>query len=256
MNNFLVTHSDYFPGREVLFLQLDMSNYLIDYYIHVGTHVGNLDPAHDEKLKQLIACFALHLTIHPPDESHAWTLHLHAEKPYSLFVTGSASGGFIVGHVLSDDIRHTDVNTFHAQVKRIHGESSRSSVQCEYSDVAKIVQHYYAQSEQLPIRIELSKDSDTALALAAMPAYQEKWFNRISLSKLATEDTSPRKHIKSCQFAFNCDCSPDKLLPFLRAIGEDGITELYGEDVELVVTCPRCGRAFVVARDDLEQRLN
>lgn len=233
-----------------------MSEYLLDYYVHMGTHVGSLEKLHDENLKALIACFAIHLSVRPPDEAHAWTLHLHAQSPYSLFVTGSAGNSFLVGHVLSENIRHTDVNTLHTQITREHGEPSRSSVQCESSDIVRIVEHYYSQSEQLPIRIALSKDSDTAVAIAAMPGYDEEWFAALDLACLPELPEEKKKRIKTCQFKFACDCSPEKLLPFLRAIGDEELAELYGEDTELTVQCPRCGKYFLIPRDSLEQTLN
>ncbi len=256
MENSLVTKSEYLPAREVLSLQLDMSQYLLDYYVHMGQHVGSMEKEHDDNLKTLIVCFAFHLTVRPPGETHAWTLHLHAETPYSLFVTGSAENNFIVGHVLSENIRHTDVNTLHAQISRSQGEASKSSVQCESSKITDIVEHYYLQSEQLPIRISLSQNTDTAVAIAAMPEYDTEWFAALDINTLAELKNEKRKDIKSCMFQFSCDCSPDKLLPFLRSISDEELEELYGNDEELTVNCPRCGRYFLISRNTLTPTLN
>ncbi len=129
-------------------------------------------------------------------------------------------------------------------------------MQCESSHISTIVEHYYSQSEQLPIRIALSKDSDTAVAIAAMPEYDEEWFKALPLDALPELEGEEKKRIKSCQFRFACDCSPEKLLPFLRAISNEELAELYGDDEELTVQCPRCGKYFLVPRNALEQTLN
>lgn len=250
MQNLLKTTSIYVPGREVLCISVDLSDYLIDYYIHAGKLNESVDPEHDQKLKELIACFAAHLTLQPASTSHAWTLHLHAEKPFSLFVTGSVDTQYIVGHVLARDIRHTDVNTLHAQVIR-NGESGVSAIQSESSEISQIVEHFYQMSEQLPVRIRIAPDSDTTQMLAAMPGHDRQWSEEVSFEEAFAEAESG-KLMRRCGFEFNCDCSPEKLVPFFRTIEASEIEALFGDDDSLIVTCPRCGRHFPITRDDLK----
>lgn len=271
MGNLLRTVAHYLPRKEAIFVTVDLSDFFIDYYVHSGSLDERVRPEHDEKLKQLFACFAAHLTIQPATTSHAWTLHLQSEHPFSLFVAGEVERGFIVGHVISENIRHTDVNTLHAQVIR-HGESSTSSVQSESAEVCDVVEHFYLQSEQLPVRIFLPSDSDTALVLAAMPDFDATWFEAVDLLTVhqslirqtgpsgiaATEvggddgTDSEFKVMRRHEFAFRCDCSPEKLAPYFRTIGAAEIDELFGEDESLQITCPRCGRRFALTREDLE----
>jgi redox-regulated HSP33 family molecular chaperone len=59
--------------------------------------------------------------------------------------------------------------------------------------------------------------------------------------------------MRTCSFEFRCDCSVDKLLPFFRSLTDEAITDLYGEDEELIINCPRCGRYFALAREDIGQ---
>lgn len=252
----LITIADYLPKREGLLIQVDSSDYLIDYYLHRKDFAPDTLPEHDEKLKELITCFAIHLSGRTGRETHAWTVHIVAEKPYSLFVTGNtgdiddtgAARGFIVGNVLTENIRHTDVNSIHAQFTH-RGKNFTSMVSCDSSDIPRMVEEFYRQSEQYPMRIVLSQTSDTAIALVALPEYDEEWIQNAPVADLPTSSEVEKSRMRTCHFAFSCDCSPEKLIPFFRGLSHDELNDLYGEDEELHVTCPRCARQFSVARD-------
>ncbi len=260
MSQGLVAASEYIPKREALLVKVDCSDYLIDYYLHRRTYAPDTDPSHDAKLKDLITCFAIHLSARTGQETHAWTVHLVAETPYSLFVTGNTglideSGiarGFIVGHILTDHIRHTDVNSIHAQFTH-RGSTFNSMVRCDTNDIPRMVEQFYAQSEQYPLRIELSATSDTALGLVALPEHDEAWIQSVNLAGLASSQEVPRSPMRTVHFAFACDCSPEKLLPFFRGMSPESLNELYGDDSELQITCPRCGKQFGVARSEIAE---
>ncbi|MFN8391372.1 MAG: Hsp33 family molecular chaperone HslO [Bdellovibrionota bacterium] len=261
MPNSLVCNIEYLPAREALLIQLDMSEYLIDYYIHRGEFASETTPEQDQKLKELIACFAVHLGMHRATQSHAWTLHMISDPPFSLFVTGAidalgegtSDGGYLVGNVLTDHIRHTDVNSFHAQFTDSVGQSFKSYVQSESGDVAQVVEHFYRQSEQQPLRIALSGTNDTAVALAALPGYDQSWFESAELDALSNDQTEQKKPMRTLRFNFACDCSPEKLLPFFRSIPSASVDELYGVDEELVIICPRCAKSFRIPRGDIKE---
>jgi len=250
--NLLYSTSDYIPGREALFVKVDLSNYLIDYYLHRKDVVPKATPEQDEKLKELIACFAIHLAAKSPVEEHAWSVHLVSADPYSLFVTGSTgvldpSGkgtGAIVGNVLTENIRHTDVNSLHAQVVTKDGSVFKSYVSSEEGEISKIVEAFYKQSEQNPLRINYSLTTDVSTGLIALPKWDRDWFRTADLQKLDTEENL--KRMRDCGFEFKCDCSPQKLLPYFRSLDEKTLEELYGEDKELIITCPRCGEHFAI----------
>ncbi len=259
MSNALLSSTEYLADREALLIQADLSGYLIDYYLHRRQTAAHLTPEHDAALKELIACFAIHLTIRASAESHAWTVHMVAENPYSLFVTGQlgplresgAADGYLVGNVLTDHIRHTDVNSFHAQLTDPRGRSRKSFVKCESSDIPRMVEHFYEQSEQQSLRIQHSESSDRVTGLLALPDHDRAWFESVSLEELRDDGGEPRKLMRTCTFRFACDCSPTKLLPFFRSLSPEGVDELYGHDDELTIVCPRCGRAFSVSRSDV-----
>lgn len=260
MTNTLTTLTEYIAGREALLIRVDLSNYLIDYYLHRRSTGEVVSAEHDEKLKELIACFAIHLTNHRPAESHGWTVHMVAEPPYSLFVTGSlgelredgSAHGFLVGNVLTDHIRHTDVNSLHAQFTDSTGNPFKSYVKTECTEISQLVEHFYEQSEQQAIRIAISQTSDTAMALAALPDCDREWFHRVRLEELVDDRSVAKKVMRRCELSFVCDCSPEKLLPFFRSLTTEGVDDLYGADSELIIVCPRCGRRFAIERSAVQ----
>jgi molecular chaperone Hsp33 len=116
-----------------------------------------------------------------------------------------------------------------------------------------MVEQFYAQSEQYPLRIKISDNSDTAIGLVALPEFDEEWIQTVDLDSLVTSTEVPRSPMRTVHFAFSCDCSPDKLLPFFRSMSPEAVEELYGNDQELQITCPRCGRQFGVNRSELAE---
>ncbi|MCB0324900.1 MAG: Hsp33 family molecular chaperone HslO [Bdellovibrionales bacterium] len=251
----LRTESYYLRQKQVLLVQADLADFLVEYYLTLKEYGVTMEPAHNEQLKQLLGALAVHLTSRPPDESVAWTLLMHAEKPYSLFVTGSVAEAALVGQALYQDIRHSDVNVFNQQTSRPGHPTHKSAVRCESSEIKEMVESYYAQSEQLPLKITFHPDSDLVSALVAMPDYDAEWFlqnePRSVGERLSDFDV---RHLKSCAFRFACSCSLEKLLPFFQAIPAEQLAELYGRDEVLLVNCPRCGRTFEVERSRLENK--
>ena len=176
---------------------------------------------------------------------------MHAEQPYSLFASGSAKQEFIVGHVIEENIRHTDINMFHVQTIKA-GNSYTSAVRCETEEIKEMFESYYKQSEQLPAKIFFIKNSDKAIAIAAMPDYDQEWFDSIG-SQYPSEEIEKlnQSPMRTYVFNYKCDCSPEKLLPYFKTLDEEKIDELYGEDSELIIGCPRCGRKFEMGREIL-----
>ncbi len=252
MEHLLNSESRYLRKYDSLFVDCNLSEYLVDYYLNAKEVGLAVDAGHDEQLKQLIACLALHLTVRPPDETVAWTVHMQGAVPYSLFVTGSVRGRFIVGRILYENISHTDVNVFHSQVNRTKGATSRSAVRCETSVVTEMVEAYYDQSEQLAIKVRLIENSDTAVALVAMPGFDEEWFETAKPEEVyASIEEYNYKRITKVGFRFACNCSTEKLLPLFQSVKRSELLELYGEDDSLVIHCPRCGKKFEIARSIL-----
>jgi len=158
--------------------------------------------------------------------------------------------GFIVGHVLTEHIRHTDVNAIHAQVSH-RGNTHRSLVRCDTSDIPRMVEQFYDQSEQYPFRVLLSDTSDSAIGLVGLPESNETWIRAANLEEVSQSKELERSPMRTCEFEFACDCSPEKLIPFFQSLPQESLLELYGADDVLEISCPRCGKQFSIRREDL-----
>lgn len=254
MGHALHTASYYLPQLHALVLYGNMAEYLIDYYVHRKDQHAAITPEQDQELKQVLGALALHITMRSPDESIAWTIHPQSATPYSLFATGSSADNFLVGQVITENIRHTDIAMFHSQVSREKGSSSKSIVKCPTNDIARMVEHFYEQSEQLPLKLTFSESSDEMYALVAMPGCDTAWFDsHTPLTAYQALSELPHKLMKKCEYLFYCNCSAEKLLPFLSSVDSKTLEELYGDDEDLLASCPRCGKQFVIARSTLDR---
>lgn len=257
----LKTTSEFIKDKNIFLVQLDMSQYLLEYYVHRNDLSDDITRELDEELKDLIACFAIHLTAGIGFDSHAWTVSRVSEHPYSLFVTGAVtslgsdgiSSGYIVGNILTQNIRHTDINALHANTIS-NGKQSSSYISTEADTVTNIAHAFFQQSEQRPIRIKISENSDTAVGIVALPDFNPAWFEEVDLDSFLIESKNADKTaMRRCEFSFTCNCSPEKLIPFIRSLSKKEITDLYKDDQELLINCPRCGKNFVIKRSQIEK---
>ena len=256
----LVTAVEFLRPHNVFLINLDMSSYLLEYYTYRRDYAEVVTREQDEKLKDLIAAFALHLSAIPSSDTHAWTVSLVQDPPYALFVTGTVgkldqngiTHGSIVGNILTDYIRHSDSNAIHAQVSA-KGLVSNSYVNCESQTISGMVETFCKQSEQREMRIHISEDSDTAIGIVALPDYDPEWFSQVDIKSLAKESINIDKvKMRECRFEFVCNCSAEKLLPFFNTLSEQELTDLYEDDQYLLITCPKCGKKFAIEREDIK----
>ena len=141
-----------------------------------------------------------------------------------------------------------------AASKSSHTSSGESgAVNFTGADPLVAVEKFYAQSEQYPLRIKLSDNSDTAVGLVALPEYDEEWVRSVPIEEATASPEVERHFLRTVHFKFACDCSPEKLLPFFRSMSSESLQDLYGSDDELQITCPRCGRQFGVHRSEIAE---
>jgi molecular chaperone Hsp33 len=256
MNYTLKTTCDFVREKNVFLIHVDLSQYLLEYYVYRKDFAEVVTRFQDNQLKDLISSFAIHLTASIGTNSHAWTVTLISNPPYSLFVTGAngepdkdgISKGYIVGNVLLDHIRSSDTNAISAQ-SVIGSKTTNSFVATEESEIYKIVEAYYNQSEQRPIKISISENSDTAIGIVALPDFDEQWFESVEVNSFFNEaKTFDTVRMRTCEYVFECSCSVEKLLPFFQALSVDEIEDWYQDDEQLIVNCPRCGKSYIITR--------
>ena len=120
----------------------------------------------------------------------------------------------------------------------------------ESTDPLEWIQHFYDQSEQRPGRAFRLPD-DTYVLVAAQPDFDEEWFESLTPALVAKiSDVEETKILETRKFKFHCGCSLARILPTLSA-WKDKPEELFGDDANLSLQCPRCAKKYLVTRKDI-----
>lgn len=163
------------------------------------------------------------------------------------------------------------------------GQRYQGLVELQSSALAKSLENYFVQSEQLPARILLVADSEHAvgLMLQKMPdegghaaAQDDDAWNRIvhltaTLGDQELLATSPEQllyriyHDESVRLfeplplAFGCSCSRERVSAMLRSLGRDEVeAALQVRDDEIEVICEFCAQRYHFDRIDAEHLLS
>ena len=235
-------------GRNALAVRADFGVAYMDHYLHLMQHGIRLDPGHDELLKDALAALTLHLASRPLNEVSAWTTHF-SDPPLNLFVTGSNYEESIIGRVFTEDVRDDGQNLFIAQIND-HPKPPRSSVIEFTSDnIFRIVEDYYANSEQRLGRFFKHNEEDFVF-ITAQPQCDEEWLLELDDEAVRTLDANEELSLLEIRrYRYHCGCTLKRILPTLAKISPD---ELFEKDNEIRVDCPRCAAHYDVARSDLE----
>ncbi|MFT7491687.1 MAG: molecular chaperone Hsp33 [Pseudohongiellaceae bacterium] len=146
------------------------------------------------------------------------------------------------------------------------GNRYQGIVPLEEPCLADCLQHYFAQSEQLPTRLWLASDGTTAtgLMLQQLPQQeadtetnQQAWINRIQLANTITENellSLPHELLltrlfheegvrifEPTGFDFNCSCSKERSSSALKHLGQADAEALLEEQGTIIINCEFCG---------------
>lgn len=237
--------------RNALLARGDFGELYVDYYLHQGQHGYHHAPEHDGMLKETLAALALHCASRPWNEAWAWTLHFR-EPLVNLFVTGDNRRGIIVGQVSAEDVKDDGRNIFYADVARERAETRRSSIEFEGSNPFRIVEQFYAKSEQRPARYFQLAAEDFSM-ISAQPDCDLAWFaqlNNEQVGELAEAETLSL--LEERAYEWGCGCSQERMFPILASIMRHGPAGLFGDDHALRMSCPRCGARHTVTREAME----
>ncbi len=155
------------------------------------------------------------------------------------------------------------------------GERYQSIVPIEHVTLAACLEDYFQRSEQLPSLFSLHSDGENALGIAlhALPKEQIKddalahdHLQRLkallgtlskeeALSLSAPEILTRLFHEESCRLfdaqavEFGCVCSPEKSIEAIKALGQEDIEALIGEqesqgNEHLVIDCHFCFQRY------------
>lgn len=251
VDDYTKVESIFIRHRNALMLRAKFAPIYTDYYLHLMQH-GLRNPAElDEILKEFMAMLTLHLVARPWAETIAWTVNLRAPR-VNVFVTGGSVQESIVGRVFTEDVREPDRNLFYSQTTSSNLPEPRiSTLEVEDKNPLHWIEEYYRQSEQRPARTFRLEDEEYVL-IAAQPDCDMAWLESLDteavIKILETEET---KLLETRKFRFDCGCTLERILPILGN-WRHHTDELFGDDEEIQIQCPRCAARYRVTRDMLE----
>ena len=247
-DEFTVVESIHVRHRNALLLRGQFTPIYTDYYLHLMQHGLRNPPDLDQVLKDLLACFTLHLVARPWAESSAWTITLRAPR-VNFFVTGDSRDEAVTGRLFTDDVREHDRNLLYAQTTAPQSPEPRNStVEITGKDAAAWIEEYYRQSEQRPGRAFRLADESFAL-VAAQPDCDLAWLDGLTPEKVAAiESAEETVLLETRRFRFHCGCTLDQILPILGSWRKRP-DELFGNADHVNIQCPRCAARYRVTRD-------
>ncbi len=246
-DEYTVVDSIHVRHRNALLLRGQFTPVYTDYYLHLMQHGLRHPPELDTTLKDLLACFTLHLVARPWAESHAWTITLRAPR-VNFFATGDSRDESVSGRLFTEDVREHDRNVLYSQtIAANHAEPRYSTVEIAGKDAVAWLEQYYRQSEQRPGRAFHLGDESFAL-VAAQPGCDLAWLDGLTDARVATiEADEETKLLERRRFRFHCGCTLEKILPVLGS-WRDRPDELFGHVDEIAIQCPRCAARYRVNR--------
>lgn len=145
------------------------------------------------------------------------------------------------------------------------GERYQGIVPVEGGSVARAVEHYFQQSEQLPTRLWLAADESvaTGLLLQRLPGAAddgEDWNRVLTLADTITEEELLSLDVEELlrrlfheesvrlfepePMAFRCGCSRERVGQALVAIGEGEVEQILDEMGSIEVNCEFCNARY------------
>jgi len=247
-----VTVSTWFVReRNALLARASFSNLYLEYYLHQGQYGYHHTPAHDLLIKDAIAALTLHCASRPWNESWAWTVHWH-EPLLNLFVTGDNQQGTVVGQLFEENVKDDGRNLFIAVVARQNREPRKSAIDFTGSDVFRIAEQFYTQSEQRPARYFRCGDEEIAM-ISAQPDCDVEWLQALDAETVRQLDKAEvLGSLEQRGYRWECGCTHDRMLAVLMPLMRDDPDGLFLGEPALRMSCPRCGARYTITREALE----
>ena len=240
--------------RNALATRADIGPLYVDHYLHLMQHRMRLPPGIDKLLKDALGALTLHLASRPWEEDAAWTVNF--QKPCcNLFVTGNSRSESVTGRAFTEDVKVGNSNRFIAQIRDDHSGIRQSVVAFEGTDFFRIVEHFFAQSEQRLARL-FRYSEETFVMITAQPDCDEDWLTELTDEDVRALDQSESLSLLESRFyRFDCGCDLDRILPSMATLTASLIDELYENTDTIPIQCPRCGARFPLKRETLENYL-
>jgi hypothetical protein len=202
-------------------------------------------------MRQGLAAAVLHLACRPRNEFAAWTLNTTA-PPLNVFLAGDNHDFKITGRVYTRDVKTGDSSRLFVEVQQPNSETSRSSVAVKGLDLLHVFEQYYAASEQIHARLFELGEHEFAL-IQGLPDMDLTWFSRLGPEEIAAYRTGDSMQLAEERvYRFGCGCDPRLILSVIKGVFRDRPEDLFQDDTQVEVHCPRCGRRWWLSRQDFD----
>lgn len=254
------------------------------------------EPASAALLAQGLTAAALLASLQKREDSRL-NLQLECDGPVRGFFADAAPSGAVRGYVKNPYVAHLGAegeyqwrpllgNQGYLSVLREldTGEYYRSAVELERFDVAADLEHYFAQSDQLPSRVYLAllpgaeaEPLGTVAGLLLQPLPEGDRADlqalgeqlaatfRSTLAEHASRPAAqllrtlvPRPDLELLQhypLAFRCSCSKERVMRALATLGRAELQDMLEKDGQAELTCQFCETRYVAGAEELHALL-
>ena len=238
-------------GHNAVIAHGKISALFADYLQHAST-LGKLPDENSLGIMQrTLACACLQLSLLPPDQFCAWTLHF-VQPARNVFLAGDNSGFQITGRIFANNVKTQDTNRIYVETQRPKHEPTRSILDFEGQDILSIFELYFERSLQMKARL-FAQNQDEYVLVQGLPRVDQTWLSALDihsvLSLIPTLEKIEKRH-----YRFFCGCNTQKILMVIRKMFASDPAELFGDQDQVEVQCPRCGRNWIVRRDEFEAK--
>lgn len=241
-------------GRNALLTRANFSDLFVEYYLGLADNGQQISPDLDQLFKELLVALSLHAAGRPHAETIAWTMHSR-DPLCNLFATVNNTTGAIVGTVFTENIKLRETPLLYSDVVTPTLPPRRSIIPLHSPSPLKACVDLYFQSEQRPARLFCHHDEDYVF-LAGQPDCDIEWLMQLPEEEIRTLDrTEELSLLETRHIRWHCGCSEERMMQVLRGPMLTDPGGLFGEDAEIRMRCPRCGKPYRIARSALEQYL-
>ena len=212
----------------------------------------NIAPLHDEAeppLRRVLSACALVAHSLAERESFGWTLTLPG-SPMGFFCAVEPEG-MICGRARPAPPERAAV---YVNRKQAQGPITESHYTPTSDDPVKAIQGYFEASLQIPTRIELD-DALNGVLIQALPNGDPEAFFQASPEDFiaqarALRDAGTLKPMAELLVFYECRCDENMVLDLITSLPKNRRKELWGDDGQLEIECPRCGREYILHKKD------
>ncbi|MDX9720648.1 MAG: Hsp33 family molecular chaperone HslO [Myxococcota bacterium] len=200
--------------------------------------------------KRLLAAAILGAMSFVENESWGWTMTL-PESPWGFFCAAEPEGFVSLRHREAEASKSLVV----LQRQRENGPLRQSSFTPETCDPLSVIEQFFSISEQIPTRLGMSEDGRCVL-VQALPGAELTTL--AGLDEAALIETVERwtqgeaKETNEKLYWYGCRCDEQWLRLVVGSISNAQQAELWGSEAQLHIECPRCGRAYVLTRQEAD----